>query len=145
MECAFGMLVQKWGLLRTAMPRGISMKKIIALINALAKLHNFCIDQVDKGGEMERDVEEMEQSTLQNTFNMMGGSSGFVELEDGGTFVVPRQLLDSGNHFDDVPRNRRIYQGPGGGEGMLAEKLPRSKLHEQVIDSHKVRPSTRAK
>lgn len=46
-ECAFGMLVQKWGILRMAMPRNLSIKKIIAMVNALAKLHNFCIDEHD--------------------------------------------------------------------------------------------------
>ena len=40
-ECAFGMLVQRWGILRMAMPMGITVKKTIALVNCLAKLHNF--------------------------------------------------------------------------------------------------------
>ena len=46
-ECAFGMLVQRWGILRMAMPMGFTIKKTIALVNCLAKLHNFCIDEVD--------------------------------------------------------------------------------------------------
>ena len=46
-ECAFRILVQKWAILRTAMPRGIALKKVIALVNALMKLHNFCIEQTD--------------------------------------------------------------------------------------------------
>jgi hypothetical protein len=44
-ECAFGMLVQRWGLLRVAMPRNLSVQRIIALVIALAKLHNFCITE----------------------------------------------------------------------------------------------------
>ena len=44
-ECTFGMLVQRWRILQAAIPRGISVQKTIALVNCLAKLHNFCIDQ----------------------------------------------------------------------------------------------------
>jgi hypothetical protein len=42
-ECAFGMLVGCWGILRSAIPKNISLTRIIALVHALAKLHNFCI------------------------------------------------------------------------------------------------------
>ena len=44
-ECAFGMLVQRWGLLRMAMPRNIAVPKVVALVIALAKIHNFCIGE----------------------------------------------------------------------------------------------------
>ncbi len=43
-ECAFGMLVLRWGILRFATPLGITIQKTVALVNALAKLHNYCID-----------------------------------------------------------------------------------------------------
>ena len=46
-ECAFGMLVQRWGILCTAFPRNILVKKIVATVVALAKLHNFGIEQSD--------------------------------------------------------------------------------------------------
>ncbi len=42
-ECAFGMLVFHWGILRAAIPLNISLSKTIALVHALAKLHNICI------------------------------------------------------------------------------------------------------
>ena len=42
-ECAFGMLVQRWSMLRTIMPLGIT----IALLSTLARLHNFCINSED--------------------------------------------------------------------------------------------------
>jgi hypothetical protein len=44
-ECAFGMLVQRWGILRMAMPRNFGVSKVVALVVALAKLHNFCIGE----------------------------------------------------------------------------------------------------
>eukprot|EP00970_Alexandrium_tamarense_P017966 scaffold12964_cov117-Alexandrium_tamarense.AAC.1 len=44
-ECAFGMFVQRWGMLRTAIPCNVSVPKTISLVLALAKLHNFCLSQ----------------------------------------------------------------------------------------------------
>ena len=46
-ECAFGMLVGPWGLLRAAIPLNISLTRTIAMVHALAKLHNFCIHTHD--------------------------------------------------------------------------------------------------
>ena len=44
-ECAFGMLTHQWAILRKAIPMGISLQRSVALVVALAKLHNFCIDE----------------------------------------------------------------------------------------------------
>ena len=46
-ECAFGMLTEHWGIVRSAMPRSITICKTIALVYSLAPLHNFCIQQND--------------------------------------------------------------------------------------------------
>ena len=46
-ECAFGMLTEHWGILRSAMPRNITIRKTIELVYSLARLHNFCIQQND--------------------------------------------------------------------------------------------------
>ena len=81
----------------------------------------------------------MQQSTSADDFNIMNNRDGFVPLEreehdGGGTFLVPRQLLDAGNHFEDIPRDRRRLT--------LMEQLPRKLLHDKVVHSHKVRPCT---
>ena len=47
-ECAFGMLVHRWGILRKAMPMGITVHKTSVLVVALCKLHNFCIHARDE-------------------------------------------------------------------------------------------------
>jgi hypothetical protein len=47
-ECAFGMLVGCWGILRSAIPQNIYLTRTIALVQALAKLHNFCIAKQDE-------------------------------------------------------------------------------------------------
>jgi hypothetical protein len=44
-ECAFGILTRRWAILRSAIPLGITVAKTVALVLALAKLHNYCIDE----------------------------------------------------------------------------------------------------
>ena len=46
-ESCFGMLVQRWGILRTALSHSIPLTCIVALVNSLARLHNYCIDETD--------------------------------------------------------------------------------------------------
>jgi hypothetical protein len=46
-ECAFGMLTHRWAILRSAIAMNITIKRSVALVIALAKLHNFCIDETD--------------------------------------------------------------------------------------------------
>ncbi len=55
-ECTFGMFIKRWGILRAALPSGITIKKTVAMVNALAKLHNFCIDCVDRTSFVEDEV-----------------------------------------------------------------------------------------
>jgi hypothetical protein len=47
-ECAFGVLVQRWPILRRPLPSKLGVKKQPSLVMALCKLHSFCI--VDDGG-----------------------------------------------------------------------------------------------
>jgi DDE superfamily endonuclease len=124
-ECAFGMLVHRWGILRSIMPLGITIKKAIALVSALARLHNFCIDHDDN---------IVPETTGQDTAHLMMNVNGYVPLEQNELCDVrtPRQLLDGGNHFDDVPwASRRDRSGI---------MLPRALMLQKVIDSHQVRP-----
>jgi hypothetical protein len=44
LECAFGVWTHRWTILRSPIPMGVSTKKTVALVIALAKLHNDCID-----------------------------------------------------------------------------------------------------
>ena len=97
-ECAFGMLVQRWGILRMAMPRNLSVAKIVALVVALAKLHNFCIG--------ESNIQERVPPLLdRDRFHMMNKTSGYVSLRNDDpqqNTVVPTDLMHTGEHFDDV-------------------------------------------
>ena len=97
-ECAFGMLVHRWGVLRKALPVNISIAKTAQLVRALCMLHNFCIDN--------------------NEPVAIGASDSdtFFGLSAGGfshnvATARPAQLMDGGDHFDDVPRaDRRVHE-----------------------------------
>ena len=131
-ECAFGMLVQRWGILRMAMPKRLSIPRIIALVNALAKLHNFCID--------ENDGTKVPEQLNGDHLHMMNDCHGFVPMEqsaDNPGVLVPAALMNGGHHFLDVPRNIRRKQMQ---QGNSNELLPRQRLLQQVIDSHMTRP-----
>ncbi len=103
-ECAFGMLVKRWRILRAAMPLGITIKKTVAMVNALAKLHNFCIDCVDRTSFVEDSISE-------DVSNIVNSDLGHVMLEDvdGCAVQLPLQIMDPGHHFDDIPETQRHY------------------------------------
>jgi hypothetical protein len=128
-ECAFGMMVQRWGILRMAMPKGLSISRIIALVNCLAKLHNFCIDEVDGS---------LLQSLNIDNAHMMNNEDGYVPMESSKEHGVsmPRALMNAGHHFQDISRNERRQRERCNPEGTL----PRQRLLQQVIDSHLKRP-----
>ena len=134
-ECAFGMLVQRWGILRMAMPKGISIKKTITMVNALAKLHNFCINEVD--GES-RSTMIVDEPLAADTAYIEGDNAGFVSLSQNleASIVLnenvdtPDDLIGGGDHFDDIPRAaRRVRE---------QITLPRTRLCDHVAKSHKV-------
>jgi hypothetical protein len=43
-ECAFGMLTHRWAILQSAIPMNVAVHKTVALVLALTKLRNYCID-----------------------------------------------------------------------------------------------------
>jgi hypothetical protein len=128
-ECAFGMFVKRWGILRTAIPQRITIQKTVAMVNALAKLHNFCIDCVDR-------TRFVEESTSEDLCNIVISSDlGHVMLEDvdGCDVQLPLQIMDPGHHFDDIPETQRRCQPRD-------EVMPRTKLLLIVVESSKHRP-----
>ena len=86
-ECAFGMLVQRWGMLRKAIPPNVSLAKTSAIIAALCKLHNFCID------------EKMPEMSAQDELN--------IDIE-GGFSIAP---TPSPRAVSDVPRPSALLDG----------------------------------
>jgi hypothetical protein len=109
-------------------PEPISIRKTVALVIALARLHNFCMDENE---------ELLELSTIDMS-NLVNKPDGYVVCEhrDGCEVTIPRPLLDGSNHFADVPRPcRRSVETriPGGVQ-------PRTVLLQKVIDAQLVRP-----
>lgn len=118
-ECAFGMLVQRWGILRGAIPRGISIGKTTSLVVSLTRLQNFCIEMDDRMALLPSDEDEL---------HIQSAESGSVEIEDTTEGPIPTQLLGGGEHFDDIPRETRRLAATRyrrGGEPLL---LPRERL-----------------
>ena len=93
-ECAFGMLVARWGILRMAISNKITVTRTIALVNTLARLHNFCLEEVIPD-QLEIDTE-----------NIINWGEGYVALEDSNVHRIPMPttLMNVGHHFEEVPR-----------------------------------------
>ena len=97
-ECAFSMFLQRWSILRLPLPEAIGIHKITALTFSLCKLHNFLLD----------DKENIAPQTSQDA--AYGAIRGTIGLEPHRVFteeVVPEDLLQGGDHFEDVDYNTR--------------------------------------
>jgi hypothetical protein len=89
-ECAFGMLVFCWGILRAAIPMNIYLANMIALIHALAKLHNFCINKENDNKDLcEHTVPEI----LQNDEDHM-------TLQEEGYITININEIGASGHSD---------------------------------------------
>ena len=130
-ECAFGMLVQRWGILRMAMPRKLTIAKIVAMVNALAKLHNFCIDEADTVVPPIHDRDH---------FFMMNNSHGYVGGNNNNTsdeVTTPPDLAHGGEHFDEIHRSTLRAQR----EKFRSTILPRTELFNMITEGHWERPT----
>ena len=76
-ECAFGQLVARWGLLRRAIPSKVGIKKTTSLVFCLCRLHNYCINEqlavnnrgnVDVSDSLAADALEILQNGGENYF-----------------------------------------------------------------------------
>lgn len=111
-ECAFGILVHRWGVLRKAIPVNISIHKTAQLTRALCMLHNFCAD----GNEL------VASSSTASDSLATAVAGGFTH---GNPDSGPDPLSGSGHHWDDVSRNMRR-------EFERCQDLPREKMVAQL-------------
>ena len=125
-ECAFGRLVARWSILRTAIPMNTTIAKTTAMVIALAKLHNYCIN-------------ESEATTINlssdNTHIMVVGGVDLIESA-AANMSLPLDLMNGGEHHDDLSSNdlrrlRREYDNV---------VLPRTLLHALVETKGLTRP-----
>merc|ERR1712232_663626 len=115
-ECAFGMLVHRWGVLRKPIPVNISIERTAQLTRALCILHNFCINNKET---------VVEQPTAKDLFH--------IETESGNLGIrnkpKSREYLTSG-HSDDVHRNSMVRE---------PSSFPRNELLSALIEQNLVK------
>ena len=133
-ECAFGMLVQRWSILRRPLPAAMGIHKITALTLSLCKLHNFLLD----------DKEKIAPRTSQDA--AYGAYRGNIGLEPHRVFtdeVVPEDLLQGGVHLGDVDYNtcRQELHEATMNNRTQDQKLPREVLLDSVQWQGLVRPT----
>ena len=95
-ECAFGILTNRWSLLKTLLSAKISISRINALISCLCKLHNICIDN---GNARRPERYSHDPLTLMD----------FMDSDESDDSESPRPLglLGGGEHFANVSGGRR--------------------------------------
>jgi hypothetical protein len=93
-ECAFGMFVHRWGILRKPIPSNIGMNRTTALVMCLSRLHNFCIDS--RLGKV--------PVALLSDEDEIAIAGGIMMQETGQEALLNEALLNGGDHFDDVDR-----------------------------------------
>jgi hypothetical protein len=102
-ECAFGMLVHRFGILRKPMPVNIRVPQTTALVTALCRLHNYCIDR--------RDTDTSCFAPKDLLFQVMNGGSTVAVGREHFNYDPEKDraqlLLDGGSHFQDVVLERR--------------------------------------
>jgi hypothetical protein len=129
-ECSFGMLVHRWGILRKPIPCCISIKKTTALVMCLCRLHNYCIDQSDITVAINTRVDDLNIAV-----------EGGVPL--AGARNLPQQLIGGGEHFDDTRSRERQHDVERATNILGAtghEQLPRERLRRMVVQKDLCRP-----
>jgi hypothetical protein len=112
-ECTFGMLVHRWGILCKPMSTKLPISKVTSMVRCLCRLHNFCIDErllresihynIDHSPAGEQADEEVADHLDSDHVNIvLGGGASLVER------FSPEGLLHGGEHFDDVSRTVRV-------------------------------------
>ncbi|KAI2501607.1 DDE superfamily endonuclease [Fragilaria crotonensis] len=137
-ECTFGMLTHRWAILRSAIPMNVTIQKTVALVMALAKLHNYCIDADDGTSDL--------TSTANDEWHTeVNGAVPLVAPGDSRHDLIPEQLLDGGNHFDDLGGHTGRYNMQRRynyiSEQTDGVALPRDRLHSYIESIGVTRPT----
>ena len=92
-ECAFGILTNRWRILKSPLNANIPINRVNALVSCLCKIHNFCIDNGNA---------KPPQRYPHNVLTLMD----FIN-DTGNEDARPLGLLGGGEHFDNIPQGRR--------------------------------------
>lgn len=104
-ECAFGMLVHRFGLLRKPMPVNFTIQKTCALVGCLCKLHNFCINEREQDNPLSHTAADLAAIATEGGF-LLPRFDNNVSEEYSYDPVLDRinPLLDGGEHTEGVSR-----------------------------------------
>ena len=89
--------------MRSAIPLGISVLKTVALVIALVKLHNYCIDEDCKI------TPDLSYSPNDEWNIELNGGIPLVAIATDKGDVIPEQLKNGGHHFNDLGRINSRY------------------------------------
>jgi hypothetical protein len=140
------MLVGCWGILRSAIPQNISLTRTIALVHALAKLHNFCIAKQDEKHSKEP-VDSPEMHELDEDYMLTQCAEGYITMIDDASGVsLPSGLMNCGHHSNDLPRALRRTRSSIVAEIEALGALSRTRelLRLQVTELQKTGPHVNA-
>lgn len=126
-ECAFGILVQRWSILRTPLSANMGAKKQISLAFAACRLHNFCITHRLLRGQPELVGEESYSIDLLDQVRV-GYAVGNVSNEA----EIPEALLDGGAHFDDIADGALPHKETSGPRLRLCRLVQTKNLRRKV-------------
>ncbi len=115
---AFGVLVHRWAILHA--PLIIPLAKVGPLVEALLRLHIFCIDQNELSVF---DVPKINKSNLAGNveISQLFGNASDAEIVDLDVHGHPVSLLGHGHHFADAEKHRHLPK-----EGMPMDEMIRS-------------------
>ena len=113
----------------------IRIEKTVALVVALAKLHNFCINA--------RDTDVSANTAHDEWLSEINGAVPLVQVEGHGegSDVVPEQLLHGGEHFDDIGHAGRCHRLRHY-KLVSSAPLPREQLHSHITAIGVTRPNS---
>ena len=120
-ECAFGILTNRWRLHKTPLSAKISISRINALISCLCKLHIFCIDN-GNARPPERyshdpltlmdfmDSDEPDDSESPHPLGLLGGGEHFADVGGGGReqLRLPHRRLEPNNAQSELLQNSML-------------------------------------
>ena len=123
-ECAFGMLVNRWRILKTPMSN-LRMGKVVSITLALCRLHNFIIDDnklesfmvPQKYHRNQTQCVDMQSDVNGNPLSLLNGGAHFDEFERSdrkaraylklpNEVITPRVILTAMVHNSDLQRPR---------------------------------------
>ena len=138
-ECAFGMPVCRWGVLRRALLASMGLCKTTALVMALCRLHNFCADiRVCAGMFSPNQPENDVPDSLATDALEIAGNGGVPLVSNENNRTSPEQLLDAGHHHKDTtPAFRRQFSR----RGLGLRSLPRETLRDVTFGGGFRRPT----